>query len=283
MSDTISAADIESYRTNGYLVVPGLVTEEEVEILRADATKVCRGGYDHEALPPTDPSLSDEEVLSQFLCIHQPHKISEVVLESGVKHRGVAVALSQLIGPDVKCMQSMLFIKPPSFQGAAWHQDEIYIPTRDRSLTGGWIALDDATEENGCMRAIPGSHTGILYDLRDHDNHDEFDSASESHGFDASGEVAIEARAGDVLFFNGYLLHRSFKNRSRRYRRVLVNHYMNAWSRLPWRFDGSESPARADYRDIVIVHGNDPYGWKGTVEADDVGIRTCKAARERAG
>ena len=283
MSDSISTANIESYRTNGYLVVAGLVSAEEVEILRADAAKVCRGGYDHEKLPPADPSLSDEEILSQFLCIHQPHKISEVLLEKGVKHQGMAAALSKLIGPDVKCMQSMLFIKPPGFQGQAWHQDEIYIPTRDRSLTGGWIALDDATEENGCMRAIPGSHGGILYDQRDQTDPDEFDSSAESYGFDESGEEAIEAKAGDVVFFNGYLLHRSFKNRSSAYRRVLVNHYMNAWSRLPWRPHEGESPARADFRDIVIVHGSDPYGWKGTVDESDIAIRMCKAAHERAG
>lgn len=48
-------------------------------------------------------------------------------------------------------MQTMLFVKPPGFPGQAWHQDENFIPTRDRSLCGGWIALDDATIENGCL------------------------------------------------------------------------------------------------------------------------------------
>ena len=63
-----------------------------------------------------------------------------------------------MIGPNVKAMQSMLFIKAEGKPGQAWHQDEYYIPTRDRSLTAAWIALDDATVENGCLWVLPGSH-----------------------------------------------------------------------------------------------------------------------------
>ena len=49
-----------------------------------------------------------------------------------------------------------------------------------------------------------------------------------------------------VVFFNGYLLHRSFKNRTTdNYRRVLVSHYMNSWSRLPWSISEGETPAKA--------------------------------------
>ena len=95
----------------------------------------------------------------------------------------------------------MFFVKPPGFQGQAWHQDEIYIPTRDRSLTGAWIALDDATIENGCLWVIPGSHrTGYLYPQRRHDNPDEFDFAMESHGFDGSQEIPVEVPTGALVF-----------------------------------------------------------------------------------
>lgn len=279
----ISDADVNSYHDNGYLVVPGLVNPEGVEVLRRDATRVCRGEYPHEALRPSDPGESDDDVLARYLCIHQPHKISPVLLETGVKHAGMAAVLDRLIGPDVKCMQSMLFIKPPGFQGQGWHQDEIYIPTRDRSLTGGWIALDDATEENGCLWVLPGSNKGILYELRSHENPDEFDGTGESYGFDPSDEIPVEAKTGDVVFFNGYLLHRSFKNRSTTYRRVLVNHYMNAWSLLPWRSQEGQTAARADFRDIVMVAGSDPYEWKGTESVSDIGVRQCKASEDAEG
>ena len=164
---------------------------------------------------------------------------------------------------SVKCMQSMLFVKPPGFQGQAWHQDEIYIPTRDRSLIGGWIAIDDATIDNGCLWVVPGSHRdGYLYPQKPHDNPDEFDFAPESYGFDESQEVPVEVKAGSVVFFNGYLLHRSKKNNSDIYRRVLVNHYMNAWSLLPWGKEEDKSVAASDIRRIVPVAGIDPYAWR---------------------
>ena len=277
----VSDADVQSYREQGYLVVPGLVSPEEVEVLRADALRVCRGEYPHPNLEPMPAGLTDDEVLRGFLCIHQPHKVSPVMLDRGVRHAGLAGVLSRLIGPDVKCMQSMLFVKPPGFQGQAWHQDEIFIPTRDRSLTGGWIALDDATLDNGCMWVLPGSHQWALYDQRPHDDPEEFDSAPESYGFDDSGEVPVEAKTGDAVFFNGYLLHRSRKNRSGVFRRVLVNHYMNAWSRLPWHPLEGESPARADFRDIVMICGEDPYAWKGLEDRSGVGLRQCKAIADQ--
>src|SRR3954468_2418356 len=90
--------------------------------------------------------------------------------------------------------------------GAAWHQDEFYIPTRDRSLCGAWIAIDDATRENGCLRVLPGSHRhGYMYPQKDHGNTVEFDFAKESYGFDDTDEVLVEVPAGSVVFFNGYL------------------------------------------------------------------------------
>lgn len=270
---------------NGYLVVPDLVTPEEIEELRRDTVRLARGEYPCETLKPLPGTLSDEEALKKILCIHQPHFISPVI-EKHVRHPQICGVLSQITAAhlpywdgSVKCMQSMLFVKPPGFQGQAWHQDEVYIPTRDRSLIGAWTAMDDATVENGCLWVIPGSHrSGYLYPQRAHDNPDEFDFAPESYGFDESGEIPVEVKTGTVVFFNGYLLHRSFKNRSSVYRRVLVNHYCNAWSLLPWSIREGERPAIADRRGILLVAGIDPYAWKGYEEPPyNVWLRTCKA------
>src|ERR671910_2231550 len=80
-------------------------------------------------------------------------------------------------------MQSMLFLKAGGKPGQAWHQDEAHIPTRDRSLTGVWIALDDATVANGCLWVIPGSHrAGVLYPVRPPDDA-RFDGTPEAYGF----------------------------------------------------------------------------------------------------
>ena len=89
--------------------------------------------------------------------------------------------------------------------------------------------------ENGCSWVIPGSHkSGVLYPQKPHGRNDEFDASNESYGFDESLEIPVEVPAGSVVFFNGYLLHRSKRNTSSGYRRALVNHYMSMNSLLPW-------------------------------------------------
>ncbi|MCZ6676444.1 MAG: phytanoyl-CoA dioxygenase family protein [Candidatus Poribacteria bacterium] len=286
----VSDDQVKFYVENGYLVVPDLMAENEIEELRQDTITLAHGGYPCENRESFPEDVSDDEALQNILCIHQPHYISPVI-EKYVKHSKICGILSQLTAAhlpywdgSVKCMQSMLFVKPANFQGQAWHQDEIYIPTRDRSLIGAWIALDDATIENGCLWVIPGSHrSGYLYPQRAHNNPDEFDFAEESYGFDESGEVPVEVSTGTLVFFNGYLLHRSRKNRSQVYRRVLVNHYCNTWSLLPWRLKEGERPASADYRCVIPVAGTDPYAWKGYEPPPrSVGLRTCKAISDKA-
>ncbi|MCG3177864.1 MAG: hypothetical protein BIFFINMI_00186 [Phycisphaerae bacterium] len=280
----VSDAQAKSFVEDGFLVVEGLVTGEELEELKRDAAALARGRYPCKSLSPLPETMSDDEVLRNILCIHQPHLVSPVILKY-VKHAGICGVLSQVVAAhlphwdgSVKCMQSMLFVKPPGFQGQAWHQDEIYIPTRDRSLCGAWIAIDPATVANGCLWVVPGSHrSGYLYPQRDHGNYEEFDTAAESWGFDASDEVPVEVPAGSVVFFNGHLLHRSARNRSNIYRRVLVNHYMNAWSRLPWGRQEDTTFAKCDSRKVVPVAGVDPYAWMGYQEsAGEVYLRTCK-------
>jgi len=281
----LTEKQVRFYVDNGYLVVPDLVTLPEVEELRSDVVQLARGKYPCENIKPVPDTMSDAEVIKNILCIHQPHFVSPM-MEKYVKHAKICGVLSQITAAhlpfwdgSVKCMQSMYFVKPPGFQGQAWHQDEIYIPTRDRSLIGAWIALDDATIENGCLYILPGSHrSGYLYPQRAHNNPDEFDFAAESYGFDESLEIPVEVKTGAVVFFNGYLLHRSRKNRSTIYRRVYVSHYMNAWSLLPWHVTKDEAPARADRRSVVSVAGTDPYAWKGCENPPkSVYLRTCKA------
>jgi phytanoyl-CoA hydroxylase len=227
---------------------------------------------------PPPAGLSDEEVLRRYLCIHFPHKIS-ATMRRALSHPPVVRALVTAVGPNVKCMQSMLFMKASGKPGQAWHQDEDYIPTRDRSLIGAWIALDRATVENGGLWVIPGSHRhGILWEQVWHGDR-RFDCAWESRGFpytDADA-IPVEVEAGAVVFFHGYLLHRSLPNRAPAgtFRRALVNHYMSGESLLPWHHPKpGTSMAKADYRDIVVVAGIDPYSAHGYEDIAQPSVRS---------
>lgn len=264
----ISKEQVASYHKNGYLVVEGAILPSEVETLRRETVRICRGDLGKvTGLPALLPGDTDDQVIQRTLCVHFPHKISRV-MHDFLAHPAIVDTLTKVIGPNVKCMQSMLFIKSAGKPGQAWHQDEGFIPTRDRSLNAAWMALDDATIENGCLWVIPGSHRhGIIWPHREHDDQ-RFDCSVESHGYSYTDEdaVPVEVDAGSIVFFNGYLLHRSLPNKATSgYRRALVNHYMSAESLLPWRNPGDSSVGMAvhDHRDIVMIAGTDPYHDKG--------------------
>lgn len=289
----LGEASTQFYRDNGFIVVTDALTTGEVQELRDDAAAICRGDYgslnpkgNHlQKEQPTDTpdftGMTDEEIISQFLCIHFPHKASKI-MRRALAHPAMVKALTNIIGPNVKCMQSMLFIKASGKPGQAWHQDEYFIPTRDRSLCGGWMALDDASVDNGCLWVIPGSHKqGVLWPMYPH-NKKKYDCAHEAFDFPYKDEDAIpvEVPAGAVVFFNGYLLHKSLPNRRQAgFRRSLVNHYMSAESLLPW-YGGGEIPepiGRLDKRDIVMVAGKDPYAYK---DIEDINKPLVRSAGE---
>ena len=265
------------YERDGFVVLEDALAAGEIDKLVGEAVRICRGELGEiRGAGPAGADETDDEVLGRFLCIHYPHKMSELMLAT-MRHPAVVAALTGVIGPNVKAMQSMLFIKAAGKPGQAWHQDEMFIPTRDRSLTAAWIALDDATTDNGCLWVLPGSHRrGVIYPNDEHDD-PRYDCAVQSYGFPYadSDAVPVQLAAGSVLVFNGYLLHKSLPNTRRTgYRRALVYHYMSAESLLPWTVppDGTNM-AQADYRDIVLVAGSDPYEYKGLEEVRRPRIR----------
>ena len=259
------------YDRNGFVVIPNMLSQEDCDRLLVEAAEISRGNRGAvRGIAKLPDNLDHTEVLSRYLTVQFPHKASELIRDEFIANPAIAKVLSHLIGPNVKCMQSMLFIKPSGKPGQAWHQDEHFIPTRDRSLAGVWLALDDATIENGCLWVRPGSHAdGVIYDTAPHGSAD-FDSGNHLTGTpdDADMGIPVEVKRGTAVIFNGYLHHRSLPNRAPAgtFRRALVNHYMSANSMLPWDWDGRISPTR-DMRDIVMVCGNDPYSWKGV---DDI-------------
>jgi ectoine hydroxylase-related dioxygenase (phytanoyl-CoA dioxygenase family) len=141
-------------------VARGLFSAAEVEELKNDTSNIFKGDYGREeGMLPVGEKESDAEILKKYVAIHFPHKIS-LVFKSYLSHAAVVDVLIKIVSPNVKCMQSMLFVKGPGKAGQSWHQDEFYIPTRDKSLIGVWIAIDNASVENGCLWVIPGSQKG---------------------------------------------------------------------------------------------------------------------------
>ena len=132
-------------------------------------------------------------------------------------------------GPDIAVWGTGIFGKP-AHDGAAtpWHQDGQYWPMRPLATTTVWLALDDATTDNGCMRVISGSHRPRkLYDHRTVDAskltlNQELDW--QALGFEC--EQTIEIEAGQIILFDLYLIHGSHSNDTPNQRRAITIRYM---------------------------------------------------------
>lgn len=271
----VTPGNVQFYHEYGYLIAPDLILPEEIDLLKKDTVKIFRGAYGSiEGTLPAKENETDADVLKKYVAIHFPHKISPVIKEF-LTQKDIVAVLAQTISPNVKCMQSMLFVKGPGKAGQAWHQDEFYIPTRDKSLVGVWIAIDDATVENGCLWIIPGSQKpGYIMPriASDSNEYADVDTIDVSR-YNKEDIIPVEVKSGSVVFFNGYLLHSSLRNKTAdNFRTALVNHYMSAESMLPWDQDG-KLPATEDLRDIVMVAGKDPYEYKPVVDMNKPYLR----------
>jgi ectoine hydroxylase-related dioxygenase (phytanoyl-CoA dioxygenase family) len=277
----ISPQNIAFYTQYGYLIANNLLTANEIGTLKKETAAIFKGERGQiDGLLPVADNESDEEVLKKYVAIHFPHKISKVIHDSLFQPKIIEI-LQATVSVNLKCMQSMLFVKSPGKAGQSWHQDEYYIPTRDKSLVGVWIAIDDAGVDNGCLWIIPG-RPGYMMKRVGNDNkaYADVDTVDVS----AAGEpIPVEVKSGSVVFFNGYTLHSSQNNKTTDcFRTALVNHYMSAESMLPWDQDGKLQPSE-DCRDIVLIAGEDPYDYKGTIDVNKPYLRpeTLKIKTER--
>ena len=268
----INKENIDFYKEYVYLIAADLLTANEIAALKKETAAIFKGqrGY-VDGMLPVDANEPDSDVLKKYVAIHFPHKISEVIHASLFNPKIVDV-LTAIVSPNLKCMQSMLFVKAPGKKGQAWHQDEFYIPTRDKSLVGAWIAIDDATVENGCLWIIPG-RPGYMMQRVKNESSEYADVDTIDVSANKNDMLPVEVKNGSVVFFNGYTLHSSLSNKTTDcFRTALVNHYMSAESMLPWDQDG-KLQATEDLRDIVMIAGNDPYEWKGTVDMNKPFLR----------
>lgn len=271
----VKSKNIQFYRENGYLIAKDLFDDQYISRLNEEAILIVKGKRGEvEGLLSNSSSLTDEDALKTYPAIHFPHKISPI-LKACASSKEVANILTHIISPNVKCLQTMLFMKAPGKKGQSWHQDEYYIPTRDRSLTGVWIAMEDAKLENGCLWVIPGSHKdGFIRKRIDNLNQEFADiDVADIEPYGEEDYFKVEVSAGSAIIFDGYLLHMSLQNKSKdRFRRALVAHYASAESMLPWDQDGRINFTH-DFRDIFMVSGIDPYAYKGTEDLSKAFVR----------
>jgi phytanoyl-CoA hydroxylase len=240
----IDAAAKCSFDGHGYLVTRGLFDAEETRLLRDHFMRLREAGNYPGDVVGVDPS-SDDPLKRYPRMIHM-HRWDRVALDWLLEPRLARCLSSLLDGLEPFAVQTMLYFKPPGARGQAVHQDQYYLRVEPGTCIAAWMALDSCNEENGCLVVVPGSHEWPLLCTVGADTNESFTDLTVPLPSDAE-LVPVRMDPGDVLFFNGSLVHGSAPNRSDRFRRALIGHYIGGDARRVsyayhpvLRMDGSE-------------------------------------------
>ncbi|MEN9938008.1 MAG: hypothetical protein RLZZ387_4587 [Chloroflexota bacterium] len=208
---------------NGYVVVKGLFSQEEVARYRDHYMTLRKRGTYPGDLSGVDTSSKDP--LKMYPRMIHMHRWDEVSLQWMVDER-INACLTGLLDREPYAVQTMLYFKPPGARGQALHQDNFYLRAKPGTCMAAWMALDPCDEANGCMQVVPQSHTWELLCTEKADTKVSFTDVTVPLPPDAQ-VMPVEMQPGDVLFFNGALVHGSFPNSTTdRFRRALIGHYI---------------------------------------------------------
>jgi ectoine hydroxylase-related dioxygenase (phytanoyl-CoA dioxygenase family) len=212
----LERGQVEFFRENGYLSTEGLVSPEELTLLRRifeslfDSRTGRDRGLQFDMLGPDD----DEHPAAapQILC---PWKLVPELTHTRLRADGLALA-RQLLGPHAEFGIDHAILKPAGTQAATpWHQDEAFGNPRYRSESLSiWTPLQEVTEENGCMSFIPASHLGPVLTHRSPGGDPRIHGLECVGDFDPASAVTCPLRAGGATFHTARTLHRAGHNQT---------------------------------------------------------------------
>lgn len=225
---TVSEIEKQTFLTKGYVHLRGVLSPEEVDEIEAvyDAflrREISVAGKDLNDMTTgehgTDPK--GYAIVNVML----PRRYYPAWVGNIFEQRAKSIA-EQLCGEGMTIDFDQLLAKSPNRPEAVfgWHQDQAYwIDTDDRRTATCWLAVDDSTEENGCMQFLAGSH---LEPVRPHRPLHEDRTKSHTLVTDLrSGDVMtkVPIRRGDITVHNEGVLHGSGGNyTSDSYRRAYI-------------------------------------------------------------
>ena len=232
MKHQLTEDQIQSYRANGFIIIENFLSPEELEHWRkaVDTAVEERAGIKipgkniktGEADGINEDSDYFAKVFDQLLNLWQTN---ETVKEMMIDQR-IGKMAAQLSGANgIRIWHDQALIKRPWANPTAWHLDTPFWSFSDRRAISIWVALDDATLENGCLFFIPGSHNITGFDKitigRNMDG--VFDKYPRLRN---SKPVAAPMKAGSCSFHNGLTVHGANANMTSGSRRAMTCAYM---------------------------------------------------------
>ena len=232
----LSMEEISSFNSRGYISGCPVFGRGEAELHRADFDAILS-----DFLASGMDSYSIDRYQDRIAAIHDL-----------ATHPAILDAVEDIVGPDIVCWATHYFCKlPGDDQMVAWHQDASYWALTPSKTVTVWLAIDDADEENGCMRVLPGSHLHGHLPWRETTGSDRNVLTQSIDDVGRLGEpVSIPLRAGEISLHSDLLVHGSLPNRSTRRRCGLTLRYCPPDVRAYWGWNEKS----------IICRGSDPSG-----------------------
>ncbi|NOU88695.1 hypothetical protein GC102_23515 [Paenibacillus sp. LMG 31460] len=206
----------EEFAQKGYTIINSLFSNEEVIQLKQEALTIVN-------------KIDDIDNSGVFLGLTSRSQL----FKQAAANQELVNALKEIIGSYVVFMNDKLVFKNSTKNfGSPWHQDYPYWQGSHKYSV--WIALDDATKENGCLQVVPGSH---LFGEKNHgaDSSDGLGFVNRLHQEDIDKDLVIDlpAKQGDAIIFHDLLYHASYPNISGADRWALISTYKDGTQEDP--------------------------------------------------
>ena len=226
----LTEAQVSQFHRDGYLHGSRVLTDEQVERLRAEIQRVIDDvKKDGVPQPVLLRNLNGDNAQSPVWQIVNIWEASNPFRDLLVFNKKIAEEMSQLTGASqLRIWHDQVQYKPPLYGGTTmWHQDAPLWPIiAPMTEVSAWVALDDVDVSNGCMWMVPGSHTWgnhMDYIRQNVPNFDAMPTEFEGHVVE---KRPCPVRKGEVHFHHALTWHGSPDNKSDRPRRAIAIHYM---------------------------------------------------------